>query len=1013
MTPSEKIREQILLALQKQDANAALAVEYTRLCRDLNRRLEQIEEVLDRGDDIQALQMAENYPSVMDEADSLSFFRSAEWGRLCERQQASVAPSLRFNVISKLNSVYGRGIASSHSIYRDLREAILARDDEKALSISRTIESLSPSDLGAKSERERLERKVLSNLIAKLSRALSESNESLVIRLLDEIEQMALLDEESMPTEIRTARQIREVRDARRAEETIRSLLPPLDIQSESQDWKATLEQVSVIENLSVRYGIKLDAVQNGILGNAREFAQTKKASAVKQADFSRALRSFLVCLDDATSKTQARGTLAIDDATDLLTKLNKEWQAVESFGMPLDPARVEETSRVVETLRNEINRMQKGRVGTTAAITAIALVLLVVTGWFITIQYRASDMSREISACRHSRSVASVKKLLSDAAQSNLPKFSPKLSSEIETSKKWLEAVEKECIASVETLAGLLKRSADFMSEEPVKLDSEVSSLKSRVKELPDEQQKIMQPDLFKLDKVYSDYLAGIAAKYDKKIEEALSQYDKLTEGLAGNGLTLEQIKKSLEAQQELQKQWDPIIHSQIKDLPISASLKAQAEVDEEKTKVLALSIGAAEAALKSLDNATSVDNYRSALGLLKNVKLPFCNLIPSARIAWNTDCSIDSLLPDLLFPGNPSAYVALKQGKADDNEARRLFPKTILPNEVTPFASILNDELTPDVKVYYLEGGDPPRTVYSKTEIKTLLDDGDYSIFTGKTYDPQKDSATTPEFSIKTYRAVGKGWVKAKKFSNGTDAEASKIYRDLGLKEVVSDSMEVHVSPIQILDRLTQSEAKDTIYKAFVIQQLLEMTSKRPRAWGLQYTPGAVNLMKEVDQVIRVNSGNLPQGAWMAPIYKKMASQLQPLLDKPRKFNGEAQLNKMLAEQVVDGDTFAYAGYVTEDGVPHLMPDIMPPPADLYGISGDAESRKASCVYRLTHGSEQAVYDEVSKPVLLMPLYYLKKGRENMVEAAIHALRLDRYRDELNLPPLFTVPSVNNTKQ
>lgn len=51
-----------------------------------------------------------------------------------------------------------------------------------------------------------------------------------------------------------------------------------------------------------------------------------------------------------------------------------------------------------------------------------------------------------------------------------------------------------------------------------------------------------------------------------------------------------------------------------------------------------------------------------------------------------------------------------------------------------MTAFTGILNDELTPDVKVYSLEGGEPSRKVYAKLEIKKTLDDGELSVFTGK---------------------------------------------------------------------------------------------------------------------------------------------------------------------------------------------------------------------------------------------------------------------------------------
>lgn len=1003
MTPAENIRERILAALRRQEAGAALASEYASLCRELNRRLEQIEGVLDQGDEIQALQMAEIYPPVMEEADTLSFFKSGEWGRLCERSQLTVAPELRQNAVSKLNVLYGKGISSTHPIYRELREAVLARDDVKALKIARTIESLTPGDAGAKAERERLERKVFSSLVTELGKALSSEDKTRIISLFEEAEQMTPAGAVDESSEIRAARKIRDEKDAREAEERVRTILADLDMKSGIQDWRLTIEQTSLVQHLCEKHGLVLDSVQGGTLGKAREYSEGKRADAVKKAAFDDALRSFLICLDDATSRTQARGTLTIPEVNDLLVRLNKEWQVVESFGLPVDPARVEETARIVEVLRNELDRLQKSRVTTIAAVAATILILLVASGWFVSVQYRAGEIAKGLSAGRQARSVASVKRLAEDAEKTSLPKFSPRLSSEIATSRKWMEGMEKESAACTETLAGLLKRSGDFSGEDSVRLEGQYQGIRTRIAQLPDEQQKVLQPDLLKLDKAYGDHLAALGAKDDKLVGGLLESIEEVSKPLATGGLPLPAVEKIVAARKEKESAWASAVHSPIKDLPVSADLRAKAEAEEEKTKMLSAATDKAESALKAMAASTKADSYRSALGSLREINLPCCSLIPAAKIAWNADVTAESILPDLLFPGNAPAYASLKQATSDDDQPKRLYPKNVVGSEVTAFTEILNDELTPDVKVYSLEGGEPSRKVYAKLDIKKTLDDGELSVFTGKTYDPLKDSGSKPVFTIKTYRSSGKGWEKAKKFSEGADADASRIYREIGIKDAISDSLEVHASIIQLLDRLIHSEAKDPLYQAFVIQQLLEMTKARPLAWGLQYAPGATTLMKDIDQTIRVNCGSLPQGAWMSPGYQKLVPQLRPFLEKPRMYNAEAQLNKLLTGLVVDGAAFLYAGYVDAEGNPHLSPEINIPPADLYGIGGEPEARKSLRVFRIRKEAEKSSYDAMAKPVPLTPLYYLKNGRANMVESALHTLRLESNRNEVTLPPLF----------
>ncbi len=1008
MTPSEKIRERILSALQRQEADPALAAEYARLCDELNRRIEQIEEVLDRGDEIQALQMAEIAPPVMEEADTLSFFQSREWGRLCQRGRVSIAPEIRAHGIALIDRLYGKGLTPNHPIYRELREAILARDDARALQIARIIESLDPKDPGARSERERLERKVFLKLVTELGKALSAGDEDLAIHLLDEVEGFSLAKEVDVAAEILSSRRIREKRNARAAMENLEVMFPKLEEMKGRGDWQGVAEMVGRIRELTSRHSLDLDAARQATLENTTAYVQTKRTEAERALEYSKALRSFLICLDDATSRTQASGTLTIAEVGDLLTRLNKAWQIVQSFGMPVDLARVEETSRMVEKLRNELARLQKNRVLSIAALAAAVLLLLTASGWYLTLRYRVGELMHELSACRESRSVSSVRKLVAQGDGMRFASLFPKLITELESCRNWARGEESSSASAGTALADLLLRSADFSKEDPLKLEAEYQAMSARVKALPPEQQKILQADLGKLDKAYGDHLAALAAKEDKKLEGLLAEFDKLSEGVAGEGLPLAEIRKNLETQKKLEAEWAPILRSPIKDLPLSASLKAKAEADEEKTKALEVSVEAAESALAAMAGATQADAFRMALGTLKAVNLPSCNLIPSARIAWNTDCTEASLLPDLLFPGNPSAFRALKNGDAEESEAKRLSPKAILPNEVAPFALMLNDEITPEVRACKLEGGDPSRTVYIKSAMRPpSVDDPVYGVYTLEAYDPATDSQTSPAFTKKTYRANSKGWERAKGFSGGTTpSNASKIYGDLGLKDAISDSLEVKMSVLQLLDRLSQSPTKDTVYQAYVIQQLAEMTSKRPLAWGLQYSPGASTLMKEVTQTIRTTCGSLQPTSWMAPAFQKLVPALKLFLDKPRHFNQEAQLNKWLAENALVEGEFLYAGYVQEDGTPHLSPGIKQAPAELFGIAGSSESRKAACVFSLNEGSNPASYEVVATPVPLTPLFYLKHGQRKLVADGVRIMGLGKIPDGMKFPPLFAQP-------
>src|ERR1035441_2942693 len=118
---------------------AKLAQEYTDLCRAANRRLEQCAIMIEAGQFLQALQLAETPPPLLDLITVLGFRQAAEWRAYCQTHQLPWSEPFYDKYVRLLNSTYGKGIASDHPFYRDYRRAVMKNDDEHALSILRVI----------------------------------------------------------------------------------------------------------------------------------------------------------------------------------------------------------------------------------------------------------------------------------------------------------------------------------------------------------------------------------------------------------------------------------------------------------------------------------------------------------------------------------------------------------------------------------------------------------------------------------------------------------------------------------------------------------------------------------------------------------------------------------------------------------------------------------------------------------------------------------------------------------
>ena len=136
LTQAERLVRRIteLLGLPALEAQAAkLAQDYSELARAGSHRLEQCALMIEAGEDLQALQLAETPPPLLDLITVLSFRQAGEWRSYCQAHNLPWVEPFYDKYVRALNSTYGKGIASDHPFYRDYRRAVMKNDDERAL----------------------------------------------------------------------------------------------------------------------------------------------------------------------------------------------------------------------------------------------------------------------------------------------------------------------------------------------------------------------------------------------------------------------------------------------------------------------------------------------------------------------------------------------------------------------------------------------------------------------------------------------------------------------------------------------------------------------------------------------------------------------------------------------------------------------------------------------------------------------------------------------------------------
>lgn len=182
-----RIRGQLELGTPDLEARS-LAGEYATLCGRARERLEQCATLIRNGNDHAAFQVAESEPDLLGLCAQLSFAESDRWNALCRERGLPAGFPLDTQHVLALESLYGKEIGESHPLYRDYRDAIRHRDENRALSVLRSIVRINPADPNARSELSRLSAKFLRESLGRVTALFARHEEEAAIELMNQME---------------------------------------------------------------------------------------------------------------------------------------------------------------------------------------------------------------------------------------------------------------------------------------------------------------------------------------------------------------------------------------------------------------------------------------------------------------------------------------------------------------------------------------------------------------------------------------------------------------------------------------------------------------------------------------------------------------------------------------------------------------------------------------------------------------------------------------------------------
>ena len=189
----EALRSQ-LKSKQYGDDFRGLLANYNNACRQLKKRLSQVDSILLSGNHVGALQMAEADPSILDILTLLGFLESQDLEDWCVEQGVSFEGTFDSQAIHRLNEAYSSGHETDAILEKEYRKAVLKRNFAAALPLARSISRLQPSNAKAKTELGNTEKRYAKQIEGKLSAAIDSGDQDTIRHWMAEFDNLNIAD---------------------------------------------------------------------------------------------------------------------------------------------------------------------------------------------------------------------------------------------------------------------------------------------------------------------------------------------------------------------------------------------------------------------------------------------------------------------------------------------------------------------------------------------------------------------------------------------------------------------------------------------------------------------------------------------------------------------------------------------------------------------------------------------------------------------------------------------------
>jgi hypothetical protein len=1007
-TGTERLVRRIVEALKQPDSiesQSHLAQEYADTCRSVQLRLEQCGALLNEGNELQAVQLAEVEPSLLDLIRLLGFREAPEWLDCCHQHKLPAAVPFDAKIISRLNQAYAKGITADHPLIREYREAVLRRQDIPAMTALRSILRLNPTDQNAQGELARLEKKILAQKLEALDSLLSNGSDEAITNQVDEIEVLNFKTKASGSIfEEGLSRREAYLSNCSLADAKI--ILGQLEPLQSANSWEAAIPMVSRIAFLKSEHPFDFPAQESAKWKQAQDWLASRQTEYARDQEFQRACRELIqaveLCDDrQATQKQMTTSQLRAD-----LELVVKRYRTVTDFGLKIPPEIENRYRKRYGILKSQVEKKQKNLSITIGTIAAAAIILCIVAGYFVHTQGQASSLVDQMARLRSARQVSAAESFLKDLPNTSGAYLSlPNVSAAKDQTATFVaeEHARKskfdDTVVSLDSIA-----QKQFQGSAPDLVQKQFDDAQGQEKQLCQDFQPSAEAQLLDFQNKWEAFLIGYHDAHAKQFADTLSSLEQIKKDQLDFNRKPEDLGHSVDNLCDALAKLAPETTTQIPQLKLSDDLLARFSDLQAKVAPFQKALAKLEQDQASVRAASTLDAYSQALQSLSQNDLVGAPIVVDSKRVLDLAPTTDKLTGGLLMPLNSDGWTFFTA-----NPHAPFYPTS---NVLDPEKSIY-DQLTVDPNV---------QPVYAYTikgntgEISTLLVQGQLTgAVDGETLTTKvvKDyrPAVSPDKLLFVQEAI------SGQFAVQGETNESQAFRNWNFSGLINDAgtnfnggptdAPVH----QMLDQIVHDPNANSLFKAYIfsnVGQLLE-AGKRNLFWGLQYTP---SLRQALDQINRI--GPPGSGDWMVPsIVKAKKKQWDDLFFNLSKISFLKQGETLRALCLRINQTgFDYVGFVDEKGNPQILQGrgVIP---QLWGWS--AQSTLPALLFISTGDGQK--YTSATAPMPMTPLFAFKGDPQSILQIVRQDQRLtDQEYDNSVKPflpaffaPLTTNPTIN----